>query len=57
MEIIETGQMEKSLEMHHDQGNEALNLFMNIHGVGTVTAQRWVQMVSSVTWILKSQLR
>lgn len=47
MEIIETGEMEKNKELtHNDQGSIAMSLFVNIHGVGTKTAQRWVQMVS-----------
>ncbi|OQV26010.1 DNA polymerase lambda [Hypsibius exemplaris] len=44
MEIIETGHYEQNTEAAKSEDTAAMKLFVNIHGVGTKTARKWVQM-------------
>ncbi|XP_055353793.1 DNA polymerase lambda-like isoform X2 [Paramacrobiotus metropolitanus] len=45
MEFLDTGRVGKNEQLvHNDDINVVINLFVNIHGVGTKTAQRWAQM-------------
>ncbi|GAU92410.1 hypothetical protein RvY_04493 [Ramazzottius varieornatus] len=44
VEIVETGHMEKKDGAESNEATKAMNLFVNMHGVGTKTAQKWVQM-------------